>query len=96
MQNERWSPFTRSEVEAALERVRPVLARHGGGIDLVCIDGCDVRVALRGACVGCPSSTLTLRQAVERCLREELPGFGDLIADDARPERAPGWWRKLL
>lgn len=89
--------FTRDEVEAVLDLVRPGIQRHGGGIDLVCIEGCNVRVALRGACVGCPSATMTLQLAVEQKLREELSGFGELIADAPRPAPAkPSWWRKIL
>lgn len=89
--------FTREQVEAALDGVRPALARHGGGIELVCVEGCDVRVTLRGACVGCPSSTMTLRYAVEQQLRQELAGFGELIADETPSERpASRWWRRLI
>ena len=92
------SPFTREQVEAVLDRVRPGIAAHGGGIDLVCVDGCDVRVTLRGACVGCPSSTMTLRYAVEQQLRQELEGFGELIAEEPGAMEKPGasWWRKFL
>jgi Fe-S cluster biogenesis protein NfuA len=92
------SPFTREQVEAVLDRVRPGIAAHGGGIDLVCIAGCDVKVTLRGACVGCPSSTMTLRYAVEQQLRQELEGFGELIAEaPSAPERqSASWWRKFL
>jgi Fe-S cluster biogenesis protein NfuA len=69
------------EVETALNRLRPYARSHGGDIELVAIDGADVRVRLKGACVGCPSSTVTLKQGVERALREEVAGFGDLIAE---------------
>ncbi len=74
--------FSIADVERVLADVRPALARHGGGIDLVCVEGCNVRVSLRGACVGCPSSMMTLRESVERHLREELSGFGELIAEE--------------
>ncbi len=91
------SPFTRDQVECVLDKVRPGIERHGGRLELVCIEGCNVHVALHGACVGCPSSTMTLRLAVERQLREELAGFGDLIADEPNtPAREPRWWQKLL
>lgn len=76
------APFSVEDVERVLENVRPTLARHGGGIDLVCVEGCNVRVTLRGACVGCPSSLMTLRESVERQLREEIAGFGELIAEE--------------
>jgi Fe-S cluster biogenesis protein NfuA len=91
------SPFTRDQVEAVLAGVRPGIERHGGRIELVCIDGCDVRVALGGACTGCPSATLTLRHAVERRLREELAGFGELLADEPESKASErSWWRRLF
>ncbi len=74
--------FSADDVERVLESVRPTLARHGGGIELVCVEGCNIRVALRGACVGCPSSLMTLRESVERQFREELAGFGELITEE--------------
>ncbi len=88
--------FSREDVEAVLDRVRPGLAMHGGGIELVAIEGCDIRVVLRGACVGCPSSTQTLRQGIERTLREELAGFGDLVAEEPGATNRPSWWRKFV
>lgn len=70
-----------AEVETALNRIRPYARSHGGDIVLVAIEGANVRVKLKGACVGCPSSTVTLKQGVERALREEVAGFGELIAE---------------
>jgi Fe-S cluster biogenesis protein NfuA len=90
--------FTPDQVEAALERVRPVLRRDGGDIELVGIEGADVRVALRGACTSCPTSTATLQYWVEKTLREELAGFGELIAGEPEKPQNPrlAWWRKLV
>lgn len=70
-----------TEVETALNRIRPYAQSHGGDIVLIAIEGANVRVKLKGACVGCPSSTVTLKQGVERALREEVAGFGELIAE---------------
>ena len=39
-----------------------------------------VEVALRGACVGCPSSTVTLKMGVEARLREQIPEVLSVIA----------------
>jgi Fe-S cluster biogenesis protein NfuA len=69
------------QVETALNRIRPYARSHGGDIFLVAIEGANVRVRMKGACVGCPSSTVTLKQGVERALREEVAGFGELIAE---------------
>src|SRR5262245_4051637 len=53
---------TRGRVEAALERVRPYLGSHAGGVELRGIDDRGVvHLALEGTCNGCQSSTLTVR-----------------------------------
>lgn len=54
------------------EEIRPSLKKDGGDIELVDIEGANVIVALRGACVGCPSSQLTLKNLVEQRLREAV------------------------
>jgi len=60
-------------VEKALEEIRPFLKADGGDIRLVGIEGSTVRVQLTGACSGCPFSTFTLKQRVEKKLRELVP-----------------------
>jgi len=54
------------------EEIRPALKKDGGNIELVDIEGATVKVALRGACVGCPSSQLTLKGLVEKRLQEAV------------------------
>ncbi|HZS10257.1 MAG TPA: NifU family protein [Blastocatellia bacterium] len=73
--------ITAAQVEAVLDRVRPALAAHSGNIELVCIEGPDIHVRLKGNCIGCPVSALTLKYSVERALREEIAGFGELITE---------------
>lgn len=62
-------------VEAALEQVRPLLARHQGDVELLGIDddAGAVRLRLLGSCDGCPSSSVTLQLAVERAILEAAP-----------------------
>jgi Fe-S cluster biogenesis protein NfuA len=88
--------FDQRDVETVLEAVRPYLVRHGGDVELVSVDGANVRVRLRGACTSCPSASVTLRFAVEQKLREELPGFGELVAESALERAAPKRWWSLL
>jgi Fe-S cluster biogenesis protein NfuA len=90
------SPFTSDDVRSVLESVRPHFERDGGGIELVAVEGCNVRVRVFGACSGCSSVAASLRHGVERRLREELPGFGELIADSPRERSAPRRWWQLL
>lgn len=56
-------------------RVRPAVARDGGDITFHSWDHENgvVRLNMRGACAGCPSSTLTLKQGIENMLRHYVP-----------------------
>ncbi|QLA16697.1 Fe-S cluster assembly protein NifU [Desulfolutivibrio sulfoxidireducens] len=65
------------------EEIRPALKKDGGDIELVDIEGQEVIVSLRGACVGCPSSALTLAEFVQRRLRETVEP--DIRVREARP-----------
>ena len=61
-------------VAAVLERIRPAIQSDGGDMELVEItEGNVVRIRLLGACVGCPSSTITLQMGIERNLKEKVP-----------------------
>ena len=70
----------REMVEAALDRIRPVLQSDGGGVELVEVKEGVVTVRLTGACGGCPMSTMTLRQGVERAIRELVPEIKEVVA----------------
>ena len=64
----------KEKVQAALDKVRPALRADGGDVELVEItDDGVVKVALQGACRGCPMSQLTLANGVERVLKEQIP-----------------------
>jgi Fe-S cluster biogenesis protein NfuA len=64
------------EIEDLLEtRVRPAVAQDGGDIDFDRFDSETgvVYVRLRGACAGCPSSTITLKQGIENMIKHYVP-----------------------
>jgi Fe-S cluster biogenesis protein NfuA len=64
----------KQKVEQSLEKVRPGLRADGGDVELVEVsDDGVVRLALTGACAGCPMSTMTLKMGIERVLREDIP-----------------------
>jgi Fe-S cluster biogenesis protein NfuA len=64
----------RQRVAAVLERIRPAIQSDGGDMELVDVtDEGIVRIRLMGACVGCPSSTITLQMGIERNLKEKVP-----------------------
>jgi nitrite reductase/ring-hydroxylating ferredoxin subunit/Fe-S cluster biogenesis protein NfuA len=68
-------------VRDALESVEPFLAQHGGGVELVAVKPPDtVEVRLTGACQGCPASGQTLREGVERAIRERAPEIAHVVA----------------
>ncbi len=71
----------REEVEDALDEVRPQLNADGGDVKLVDVteEGV-VKVNLTGACAGCPMSTLTIKNGIERILKERLPEVKEVIA----------------
>ncbi len=60
-------------VKEALDRIRPMLQRDGGDVELVAVDGGVVSVRLKGACAGCPMSQMTIKNGVERLLKQAVP-----------------------
>ncbi len=55
------------------EQVNPSIASHGGQINLVEVKGTEVFMEMTGGCQGCAASRMTLRQGVERMIREHVP-----------------------
>jgi Fe-S cluster biogenesis protein NfuA len=70
----------KEQVEKALEKIRPLLQRDGGDIELIEVTNGVVKVRLTGACKGCPMSQMTLKQGVERLLLKEVPGLKEVQA----------------
>ena len=62
-----------NKVKETLEEIRPKIQADGGDIELVAIENGVVKVRLKGACVGCPMSALTLKQGVERTIKNKVP-----------------------
>ncbi len=67
------------KVAAVLDKVRPVLVRDGGDVELIGVDDGTVRVKLVGACAGCPMSALTLKNGIERILKQEIPEVKEVV-----------------
>jgi len=63
----------REKVESVINEIRPLLQADGGDIELVDIEGGVVKVRLRGACAGCPGAQMTLKMAVERRIKAQVP-----------------------
>ena len=61
-------------VQAALDQVRPYLGSHAGGVEFLGVDPDGVaHLRLEGSCEGCPSSTVTVKLAIERAIEEAAP-----------------------
>ncbi|QCQ21952.1 NifU family protein [Desulfoglaeba alkanexedens] len=70
----------REKIEKALNKVRPMLQRDGGNVELVDVEGTVVKVRLQGACHGCPMSQMTLKAGIERIIRQEVPEITEVKA----------------
>ncbi|MCP4748154.1 MAG: NifU family protein [Desulfobacteraceae bacterium] len=64
----------KKKVQTVIEKIRPLLQRDGGDVELVDVDNDgNVKVRLTGACVGCAMSQITLKQGIEKVLLNEIP-----------------------
>lgn len=59
-------------------QVNPGIAAHGGSISLVGVKGNDAYIEMSGGCQGCALSRMTLRQGVERMLRQSIPELAEI------------------
>ena len=73
----------RGMLDYVVSRIRPQIQADGGDVDVTEVDDEKgiVYVALRGACVDCPLSALTLSQGIERVLTEHVPGVERVLPD---------------
>ena len=60
------------KIEARLNELRSCLQADGGDLEIVSIEGKLVQLRLRGACGSCPHAQMTLKDGIERILREEI------------------------
>jgi Fe-S cluster biogenesis protein NfuA len=70
----------REKVEQALAKIKPALQADGGDVELVDVEGGVVKVKLTGACAGCPVANITLKQGIERILKEEIAEVKEVVA----------------
>lgn len=72
-------PSLSERVEAALDSVRPMLASHGGDVELVAVRPPAIEVRFTGACDGCPASALTFHAGVKKAVEEACPEITDIL-----------------
>ena len=65
---------TVNQIKLVLNRIRPFIQGDGGDVEFVRFEEGIVYVKLLGACVGCASADLTLKEGIEALLLEEVPG----------------------
>jgi Fe-S cluster biogenesis protein NfuA len=73
----------KEKVQEVLEMIRPSLQADGGDVELVDVteDGI-VMLRLTGHCAGCPMSTMTLKNGIERILKQEIPEVKEVVQAD--------------
>jgi Fe-S cluster biogenesis protein NfuA len=75
-----------TRVLRALEKVRPYLHSHGGDVEFLSVTDGVVRLKLLGSCGSCPSSSVTLKNAVEEALYEAAPDIEKIEAESSTAE----------
>jgi Fe-S cluster biogenesis protein NfuA len=71
----------KERVEEVLNLLRPSLQADGGDVELIDVtDDGVVQVKLTGACGGCPFAVMTLKEGIERAIKEELPEVKEVVA----------------
>jgi Fe-S cluster biogenesis protein NfuA len=67
-------------VEEVLNRIRPAMQADGGNVELVSAEESGIiSVRLQGTCLSCPSAGLTLKQGIERTLKEHLDWVTEVV-----------------
>lgn len=89
---------TVERVTEALDSIRPYLGSHAGDVELIGIDDDGVlRLRLKGTCDGCPSSTVTVKYAIEKAVNDAAPEITDIdVAGMATEEDTGPGGRPLL
>jgi Fe-S cluster biogenesis protein NfuA len=77
-----------ARIQRALDRVRPYLGSHAGGVEYLGVTDGVARLRLEGSCHGCPSSTVTVRLAIEDAVRDAAPEVTEVAVEGMT--EAPG------
>ena len=63
----------KEKIQKVIEKLRPMLQADGGDVEFVDVVDGIVKVRLKGACAGCPMSQMTLKNGIERMMKQEIP-----------------------
>lgn len=70
------------KIKGALDRyVKPAVEMDGGAISFVSFENGKLTLSLQGACSGCPSSTVTLKQGIETLMKRMVPEVEEVVAE---------------
>jgi Fe-S cluster biogenesis protein NfuA/nitrite reductase/ring-hydroxylating ferredoxin subunit len=71
-----------ARIQRALDRVRPYLGSHAGGVEYLGVDAGGVaRLRLEGSCHGCPSSTVTVELAITGAVQDAAPEVTNVVVE---------------
>lgn len=71
----------KEKVQAVIDRIRPDLQADGGDVELIDVgDDGVVKVRLIGACHGCPMAQMTLKNGIEKLLKQEIPAVQSVVS----------------
>jgi Fe-S cluster biogenesis protein NfuA/nitrite reductase/ring-hydroxylating ferredoxin subunit len=80
-----------TRIQRALDRVRPYLGSHAGGVQYIGVADGVARLKLEGNCDGCPSSTVTVQLAIEGAVQDAAPEVTEVVVEGVTaPPSAPG------
>src|SRR5690348_16749218 len=72
---------TDERIQQALDQVRPYLGSHAGGVQYLGVTDGVARLRLEGSCHGCPSSTVTVRLAIEGAVQDAAPEVTEVLVE---------------
>ena len=78
-----------ARIQRGLDRVRPYLGSHAGGVEYLGVRDGVARLRLEGSCHGCPSSTVTVRLAIEGAVAEAAPEVTEVVVEGMTAPPAP-------
>ncbi|MFM9956677.1 MAG: NifU family protein [Phycisphaerales bacterium] len=75
-------PSLQDRVRKVIDAIRPAVQGDGGDVELVEVSPAGVVVVrFHGACIGCPSSSMTLKMGIERSLKQYVPEVTEVRAE---------------
>ena len=74
-----------ARIQRALDRVRPYLGSHAGGVEYLGVVAGVARLKLEGSCSGCPSSTVTVQLAIEGAVLDAAPEVTSVVVEGMTP-----------